>query len=288
MGQRCNRGGILATITAMSDLVVRRLLVDLQDPIPRHWCAGDAFRTAFMNALSMSFPVGEQFFIDSVRDGLARLPAPAQERFRAEVQGFIGQEATHRRLHGLFNEHLERQGLVNGWGPRALRRRRRLDGLDIRHSVAATAAYEHFTSILADWLLRHPQSLGEQDPRLVTLWLWHSSEESEHRCTAFDLYHALGGNHAWRLKWFRRVTFFFIFDALLQTLSNLRRDRTLWRWSTWTGAARFLFGQGGLVRDTLPAWRAYRRADFHPGQHDAGAARDWLASHGHQFQPVTK
>jgi hypothetical protein len=29
----------------MTHLVVRRLLVDMEQPIPRHWCAGDAFRT---------------------------------------------------------------------------------------------------------------------------------------------------------------------------------------------------------------------------------------------------
>ena len=85
--------------STMTDLVVRRLLVDMEAPIARHWCAGDAFRTALFNALSMSFPVGEQFFIDSVRDGFKALPPEQQERFRAEVQGFIGQEATHRRLH---------------------------------------------------------------------------------------------------------------------------------------------------------------------------------------------
>ncbi len=272
----------------MTDLVVRRLLVDMERPIPRHWCGGDAFRTAFMNALSMSFPVGEQFFIDAVREGFKALPPDRQARFAQEVQGFIGQEATHRRLHGLYNEHLERQGLVNAWGPRALKRRQLLDGLDVRHALAATAAYEHFTAILADWLLHHPEALGAQDPRLVTMWLWHASEESEHKNTAFDLYQALGGSHAWRLKWFRRITFFFITDALRQTLDNLRRDGTLWRLSTWRSAWHFLFGPGGLVRDTLPAWRAYQRADFHPSQQDAQAATDWLDRHRDQYLPVTR
>jgi predicted metal-dependent hydrolase len=77
----------------MTDLVVRRLLVDMEKPIARHWCAGDPFRTALINALSMSFPVGEQFFIDSVRSGFAALPPELQEKHRAEVQGFVGQEA---------------------------------------------------------------------------------------------------------------------------------------------------------------------------------------------------
>lgn len=104
----------------MTDATVRRLLIDLETPFERHWCGGDAFRSALFNALSMSFPVGEQFFLDSVRDGHKALPAHAQPRFRDAVQVFIGQEATHRRLHGLFNRHLESHGLINHWG-RALK-----------------------------------------------------------------------------------------------------------------------------------------------------------------------
>jgi predicted metal-dependent hydrolase len=51
----------------MTDLVVRKLLVDLTTPFAARWNGGDAFRSAFFNALSMSFPLGEQYFIDSVR-----------------------------------------------------------------------------------------------------------------------------------------------------------------------------------------------------------------------------
>ena len=76
----------------MTELVVRRLLIDLETPFARHWCGGDAFRSALFNALSMSFPVGEQFFIDAVRDGHKALPPDQQAQFADEVRGFIGQE----------------------------------------------------------------------------------------------------------------------------------------------------------------------------------------------------
>lgn len=270
----------------MTELVVRRLLVDMQAPIARHWCGGDAFRTALFNALSMSFPVGEQFFIDAVRAGVAALPAAEQERFRREAQGFIGQEASHRRLHGLFNEHLERQGLVNKWAPRSIERQKLLPEGEPRVPVAITAAYEHFTAILADWLLRHPHALAGSEPRLATLWLWHSAEESEHKATAFDLHRALGGTEAWRIAWFKRVTSLFLRDLTSQTLSNLRRDATLWQWSTWKSAASFLFGRQGLIRATYRPWRDYLRPDFHPSQHDASESRRWLAAHADQYTPV--
>ena len=270
----------------MTELVVRRLLVDMQAPIPRHWCGGEAFPTAFFNALSMSFPVGEQFFIDSVRNGFKGLPPDQQERCRAEVQGFIGQEATHRRVHGLYNEHLEKQGLVNEWGPRADRRLKLLEGQDPRHALAITAANEHFTAIMANWLLHNPGQLASEDSRLATLWLWHSSEESEHKSTAFDLYQALNGNDEWRIKWFRRVTAYFLTDTLRQTMNNLRHDGALWKWRTWKGLASFLFGKRGLIRMTYKPWREYLRRDFHPSQQDASEGRRWLAEHGDRYTAV--
>lgn len=270
----------------MTDLVVRRLLVDMEAPIARHWCAGDAFRTALFNALSMSFPVGEQFFIDSVRDGFKRLPPHEQERFRAEVQGFVGQEATHRRLHGLYNSQLEKLGLVNEWEPRARERLKLMEGMDVRHWLGITAANEHFTAIFADWMLRNADLLGDQDARLKTLWLWHSAEESEHKTTAFDLYQALGGSHEWRITWMRRVTLIFLTDTLRQTMANLRRDGTLWKWNTWKSAASYLLGKRGLLRQTYKPWRDYFRRDFHPSQQDSSASREWLTRHSDQFVPV--
>lgn len=270
----------------MTALVVRRLLIDLDQAIERHWCDGDAFLTAWFNALSMSFPVGEQFFIDAVRNGFKALPEAQQSHFREEVQGFVGQEATHRRLHGLFNARIERHGLRNDWAPRARQRLALLEGSDVRHSVAITAANEHFTALFAEWLLAHPQVLGRSEPRLQTLWLWHSAEEAEHKCTAFDLYQALGGSHAWRVTWMRRVTLIFLSDVLRQTVSNLRADGTLWHWSTWRSAARHLLGREGLLRTSYRPWKRYFREDFHPGQQHSDLSARWLATNTGRYTRV--
>jgi uncharacterized protein len=270
----------------MTGLVVRRLLIDLEKPFTRHWCGGDAFRTALFNALSMSFPVGEQFFIDSVRAGLKALPSERQERFRAEAQGFVGQEATHRRIHSLFNVRLEQQGLVNEWGPRALERQKEMEGADPRHNLAITAAYEHFTAIFADWILANHDLLDSCEPRLKTMWLWHSAEESEHKSTAFDLYLALGGNHEWRVAWFRRISMLFMTELLRQTVKNLQRDGTLWKWNTWKSAAGYLFGRRGLIRNSYPLWRRYLHPDFHPSQQESGLARRWLDDNAGEYAVV--
>jgi predicted metal-dependent hydrolase len=278
----------VAEVHATAEPIVRRLLVDLDTPLPRHWCGGDAFRTAWFNALSMSFPVGEQFFIDAVRAGVATLPPEQRDAFEPAIKAFVGQEATHRRIHTLFNQHLARQGLVNRWEVRALRRLKKLEGVDLRIWVGATAATEHFTAILAEHLLSADTSLAGAEPRLATLWQWHASEETEHRSTAFDLYRAMDGNEEWRLRLFRVVTWNFITDALRQTLNNLWHDGSFWRWRTWVEGWRFLFGRAGIVRALKEPWRRYLRADFHPSQQDERLATAWLREHASAWEPVVR
>ena len=271
----------------MNTLTVRRLGVDLDTPLPRHWNGGCPFRTAFFNALSMSFPAGEQLFIDAVRRGLAQLPPNQRSRFDDEVQAFIGQEATHRHVHARFNAHLARQGLVNHWEARILRRRQALEAqVGPRNWLAVTAATEHITAIFSELVLAHPAMLAGAEPRLRDLWLWHCSEETEHRSTAFELYGAIGGNDAWRLRIFRVVSLHFLIDVLRQTANNLWHDGTWWRPDVWWRGLDFLFGRVGLLRRAAGPWRRYLMAGFHPDQADGRAASDWLAAHGNLAPPV--
>jgi uncharacterized protein len=270
----------------MTDLVVRRLLIDLATPFPARWNGGDPFSSAFFNALSMSFPSGEQYFIDSVRAGLKALPPQRRDAMAGEVQGFIGQEATHRRIHALFNANLQRLGYDNEIERRANARQRAHDGDDLRNKVAATAATEHFTAIFANWLLHHPEVLQHAEPRLRTLWQWHSAEESEHRNTAFDLYQALGGNHHWRVRVFHYITWVFLHDVLRQTVRNLWHDGSLFQWRTWRGAWRLLLARDGMLRGNIGLWRDYKSPHFHPSQHAADLAQPWLRDNSDQFTVV--
>ncbi|MBV8665881.1 MAG: metal-dependent hydrolase [Burkholderiaceae bacterium] len=270
----------------MSELAVRRLLIDLEQPIARHWHSGDAFCTAFYNALSMSFPVGEQFFIDSLRTGIKSLPESEQAKYASTVQGFIGQEATHRRIHDLFNRHLTQQGLVNNWAVRGARNAQRAQTMDIAVQVAITAAIEHFTAIMADWVLRHPHSFAGAEPRLQTMWQWHASEESEHRSTAFNLYLVLGGSHKLRVAVFRWVTFEFLTDLTRQTVNNLWHDGQLFRWRTWRSAWTYLFGKQGMARLCYRPWKHYFAQDFHPDQQDVRPALDWLRDNAAAYTVV--
>jgi uncharacterized protein len=271
----------------MTDLTVRRLLVDLETPFARRWNGGDAFRTAFFNALSMSFVVGEQYFIDSVRNGLKELPPEEREHFAVEAAGFIGQEATHRRIHSLFNSQLQAQGFDNWIERHSIKRFADNAHRDYRVHLAATAATEHFTAVFAHWIMRHLEAFDGAEPRLQTLWQWHAAEESEHRSTAFDVYNAACGDQDWRVRIFKYVTVQFLSDVTRQTLINLWQDKAFFQWRTWRSGWRLLLAKDGMFRGNYPLWRAYLSPSFHPSQQDAEASRQWLADNASHFVPVT-
>ncbi len=63
---------------------------------PLHWVPGDPFATHTINVLHMLLPAGERWFVHVYKQVL---PLIRDERLRADVIGFIGQEAMHSRAH---------------------------------------------------------------------------------------------------------------------------------------------------------------------------------------------
>jgi uncharacterized protein len=271
----------------MTTYTIRQLLVDVDAPVTRHWAGGDAFKTAVLDALSMSFPRGEQYFIDSLKAGALLLPPEAQQAFAQELKGFIGQEATHRHIHTRLNRQLVAMGYNNLLDERIARRIQRWAHLNVRQHVATTAATEHITALLAGWLLQRPDVLEGAPTALKAMWLWHSTEELEHRSTAFDLYRAIGGHEKGRRLTFWMVTLNFCIDVSLQVLSNLWRDGSWKRWGTWRSGWRLLFEKDGLIRGNRKGWSAYLDANFHPSEHDASAAQAWLDDNAQLWRTVS-
>jgi predicted metal-dependent hydrolase len=252
----------------MQDLHARRIGLDLSTGFERHWHAGDPYRSALFNTLSMMFPAGEQFFIDSVREFVPALEQAGNEKLIEEARAFIAQEATHRHLHEQYNAVLEAQGYRNRV-ERLIQFRMRMS----RHfhplsRLAVVIGYEHFTAILGDGLLRDKAWLDTDDARLDRLWHWHAAEETEHKAVAFDVYQAAGGGYWRRVLWFLYMTMWFAIDVTWQTTAILWKDKTLFRPRTWFSWLRVWFVSPGILWHMLPMWIKYLAPGFHPWQHD--------------------
>ncbi len=246
----------------------RRLEQDWPADLPRYWNRGEAFRTHYMNALSILFPDGEQHFIDAVRAFRDRNDDSQLER---DIRGFIGQEGWHRHEHGRYNRWLDSIGL-----PAATLEARIRRNLEMAKQVAPqidwlaqTVCLEHFTAIMAQALLKHPDWLAEMHPHFRKVWIWHALEELEHKAVAFDLYAKVGGGYLRRVSIMLLMTVFFPFDTLWNLVVLLRRDGQLFKPRTWWHGFRFFFGRDpGLFWKILPAYLRFFKPGFHPWDED--------------------
>lgn len=235
------------------------------------WNHDSVHISQFMNTLSIVFPVGERFFIQSVRNYRDRITDPELQK---AVTAFIGQEAMHGREHEEYNEALfarvpqaaefeKRVARLLGFVQKRLPRSTQL---------SATIALEHFTAILADALLNEPRVLEKAHPRFAALWRWHALEETEHKAVAYDVWEAVMGRGArayvGRTSGLLAATAIFwvmIGPAYLQILRAEGKLTDLRGWRLW---ARHTLGEVGILRRIVLPWADYFRPGFHPWDHD--------------------
>jgi predicted metal-dependent hydrolase len=237
---------------------------------PRWWLNNDPVASAFYNALSVTFPRGEAFFVESVR----AFRAGTSERLNGEINAFIKQEVHHSREHVAFNNRAVNSGYdITPLEADVIRLLDRIKGRPPIFDLAATMALEHFTAMLAHQLLAHPEHLTGGDSETAALWRWHALEEIEHKGVAFDTWlHATRnwpGHRRWRLRCAMMLiaTRHFIRDRARGVMILLAQDGI----TGWSAALRVVYYslvKPGLLRRVIPGWLSYFRPGFHPWQHD--------------------
>jgi uncharacterized protein len=237
--------------------------------LERDWFDNHPFKTAWFNAMSITFPLGEKFFIDSVRYFAGQIEDP---KLNDDIRGFCGQEGFHRREHARYNQILcERRGydLAMLEGRLESNIQRAYKFLSPLERLAATVAFEHITAIMAEAALSEDDPMiGSADSDMQALWQWHAAEEMEHKSVAFDVYRAVGGTEKMRKRGMRQATIFLTLDVLMGLLHMLRRDKQLWHARLWAEGWKFLFFKGGILRRVWPAYKEYFRDGFHPWDRD--------------------
>lgn len=256
---------------------VRRPKKLLSRDIPRHWYAGEAFASHFLDALSSTFPAGEAFFVRSVLHYRDRIDDP---RLLADIAAFAAQEGFHSRAH---DDHVQ---LLVDHGYTAIAGRNRIIDWYMRitnekwprFSLAVTAAMEHLTAILARQMLAEPtRHLDRMEPEMAALWRWHALEEAEHKSVAYDVLMRVAPSHRLRVAAQLSTSLELSFEVLLRIVYLLWKDGLLFRVDVWRSGVGFLFGEGGLLRGIGAPYKAWFSRDFHPAEFDDRAMIDRAA-----------
>jgi predicted metal-dependent hydrolase len=235
-------------------------------PHPRWWHSGDPVATAYFNALSASFPLGERFFIDSVK----AFRDKTDGKLREQVADFIFQESIHSREHVAFNQAAADAGYdmdsLEARTAAQIAHGRRGPPID---QLAITAAMEHFTAIMAAEVLSNPRHLQGMPEEIAEMWRWHAMEELEHKAVAFDVYRAATKHWPAPVRWLRRsfvmaVSTWFFFAELHGNMRDLFQQDGIDNRATWKQVRRYLLVEPGMMGAVLKSYFRYYKPGFHP------------------------
>ena len=258
-----------ASLDSRPEIRTRNVDFGRGGPLPRHWHGGDPYVTHFFNGLSIMFPEGERFFVDSVRHFQDAITDP---KLKEDVRGFCGQEGIHGREHRRFNERVAELGYPVERVEAFVRAGIAIDRkLPPKWQLALTCALEHFTAVFADVVLRDPRAFRDADPDVARLWLWHAVEETEHKAVAFDVYRTVApglGGYLRRVVVMLWATIGFAAQIFLHESWLVRHDGMFWKLAARRRALRYFWKEPGLLRQGLRHYLSYYRPDFHPWQLD--------------------
>ena len=237
---------------------------------PRLWHGGRVEATAIYNALSATFPIGEAYFVESVRKFREGTPPKLAE----EIKGFTTQEAIHSREHDAFNKRATDAGYdLSGLEAQVDKRLAVARERGPYANLAATMALEHFTAILAHQLLANPSHLDGAEPETADLWRWHAIEEIEHKGVAYDTW--LWATRDWprfkrwkvKAKIMMYVTRNFLVDRTAGSLELMRQDGVTGL-RAWGLLLSYLWVRPGMFRKIAGAWLKFFLPGFHPWNED--------------------
>ncbi len=265
----------------------RKVTFDVSN-VPRHWNGGDPVLTRFFDALSVHFPEGERFFIQSVRNFQDRVKEPS---LREDIRHFIRQEGQHGIVHDRFNEAMVAQGVDVDKITSNLRRfiRSSQKYLPEKYQLAMTAAFEHFTATLGEAMLKDETDMfAEADPVMRAMFLWHGVEEVEHKAVAYDVYQtAAGGGYLTRISALVVTTLMIHLVVGPVFVNMLRLDGAISQPGVVLRGLNRLYGRRGILILMLPEFLAWFRPGFHPwntGMPEKVAA--WLKEYDDHGDPM--
>jgi predicted metal-dependent hydrolase len=267
----------MAQVSA-SKMKVRNVRFNFEDIKENDYVANNVFSTHFTNSLHVLFPIGEKFFIKSVKNYLVTMDDPALKK---EMIDFMGQEGIHFREHERFWEQLGAMGIdampLANFVDKSIQFFESIFYFILpksyadKLSLSITTGMEHYTALFGN------QNLGNRDYRqlffheeMLMLMLWHSAEELEHKAVAFDVLQKIDKSYFLRIFGFLLASTFFYIFGFIGMFYFIIKDKNRNIREPFRQLKEFVVNFGARPRDAA-GWRLlldYFKRDFHPDQHD--------------------
>ncbi|MEQ9010696.1 metal-dependent hydrolase [Algiphilus sp.] len=239
-----------------TNIVTRKVPFEFPEDIHPHWTPSAPEFAQMWNGFSLTMPYLEPFLIRTMREGMDKVAHPST---RADAAGFMAQEGQHYQMHQRFNSVLKQsypdlqaieddmKRFYKALGRKSLARR-----------LAYSAGFESMTLGVTRFLIGERRSLfAGADTRVVSFWLWHMVEETEHKTAAFDVYQEACGGYFTRAIGVFHGSWGVFYPGLRAAILMLKKDG-MWqhwrtRWRLLKEVARFARFVGPyLLRSTLP------------------------------------
>jgi predicted metal-dependent hydrolase len=260
----------MTSTTYVTDRIVPRDRLDfhITEQTPRWWYGNDAYKTRFLDAMQAAFPDGERYFITSVQAFKDQITDP---KMVDDVRNFIRQEGQHTAAHSRYNDLLRKQGVavdrvINETRDLFARYTKRFSA---RYNLALTAAYEHFTALMAETMFGIKSTMGPADPNMRALWAWHAIEEMEHKSVTFDVMQQVAKvGYFMRCLAMTHVVVEVLIDSLRRATWLLKGDGfgPLRRFAMSLKGCAWLFKPTGLYGRCTGRLFAYYLPGFHPNK----------------------
>lgn len=258
-----------ALVKYSAEPVVRKNLDFKLDQVPRFWFAGDPFRTRMFDALSLTFPDGERYFIECVRLFKDQIVDPDLQN---RVADFIRQEAQHGIAHDKMNQVMRDQGMPVDQFIHVLKNmfKFELSKRSPQYNIAMTAAAEHLTALMAETFYSKKETLKDAHPYVRALLAWHAIEEMEHRDVAFDVMKQVGQVPEATRKFALAFTTVLMLNFTVYRANVMLKHDGFGRLDrikmTFKGLPWFV-GKNGMLTAMKAQYLDWFKADFHPSQH---------------------
>jgi predicted metal-dependent hydrolase len=250
------------------DIEPRNIHFGFDKSLPAYWHGGNPVISSYYDALSLTFPEGEKFFIDSVKNYAREIKDPILKR---KVRAFTTQEAIHSREHDSYNALLAERGIPVHKFDRMIKAVTRLARKYLPHrgQLAATCGYEHFTALFAEHALADPRVIENAHPFYRDMWRWHAMEEEEHKAVAFDVYKAMNpGVRGYLVRCIAMVivTLDFISMSTFLPMWILWHRGELFNMRGWAKSFWYHWVAPGVWRHVLMGIPGYFSPAFHPSK----------------------